>query len=183
MTSLVTPAERWYDSWVETLLDFGTEFPHGSGNGPEPVGLDPASFASHVAERLRYADPAATLEPGRVPCTYFWVVDDAEDHPSEVVGFLALRHRLNDWLLEEGGHIGYSIRPARRRRGHAGRALGLALHEAAQRDLEQVLVTCEKDNEASRRVIESWGGVLEDMRHGRRRYWLRTADGSGPAPD
>ena len=44
--------------------------------------------------------------------------------------------------------------------------------------LEQVLITCNVANEASRRTIEHAGGVLEDIRDteiGRvRRYWVLT---------
>jgi predicted acetyltransferase len=35
-----------------------------------------------------------------------------------------------------------------------------------------VLVTCDDDNVASARVIERNGGVLEDVRNGKRRYWV-----------
>lgn len=91
------------------------------------------------------------------------------------VGFLAIRHRLNDFLLELGGHIGYSVRPSRRREGHAGAALALAVREARDHlDLRHVLVTCDEDNVASLRTIESTGGILEDTRQGKRRYWITT---------
>jgi predicted acetyltransferase len=35
-----------------------------------------------------------------------------------------------------------------------------------------VLVTCEETNVASARTIESQGGLLEDVRDGKRRYWI-----------
>ena len=35
----------------------------------------------------------------------------------QALGFLNLRPRLNDYLLEKGGHIGYSIRPSERGKG------------------------------------------------------------------
>ena len=41
-----------------------------------------------------------------VHCTYFWITEDGE-----FVGYLALRHSLTPWLLDEGGHIGFSVRP------------------------------------------------------------------------
>ena len=94
----------------------------------------------------------------------------------EVVGFLALRHSLNAWLLEEGGHIGYSVRPSRRGQGHASRALALAVRRSAELGLDRVLVTCDEDNVASARTIERNGGVYEDTRNGKRRYWI---DASG----
>ena len=37
----------------------------------------------------------------------------------QAVGFLNLRLRLSAYLLEEGGHIGYSIRPSERGKGYA----------------------------------------------------------------
>jgi predicted acetyltransferase len=89
-----------------------------------------------------------------------------------VIGFLQLRHTLNDYLMEEGGHIGYSIRPTYRRRGHATHGLGLALDRARELGLDRVLVTCDGDNLISAKTIESQGGVLEDIRTDKRRYWI-----------
>ena len=103
--------------------------------------------------------------------------DTSEDGvPEQVIGFLAIRHTLNDFLLEIGGHIGFSVRPARRGEGHASRALALALDRAAELGVEQALVTCDLDNEPSRRTIVRNGGVFEDERKGKKRYWIDTAD-------
>jgi predicted acetyltransferase len=172
MTELVVPDLRWYDDWVATLTDFGEEYPHGSGCPQEGQALDRSAFEEFVADRLRYADPTAELPHGWVSCDFLWIVD-----AGEMIGFLALRHRLTDFLLDQGGHIGYSVRPARRREGHASRALALAVARAAELGLDRVLVTCDEDNLGSRRTIESGGGELEDVRTGKRRYWISTADG------
>jgi predicted acetyltransferase len=37
-----------------------------------------------------------------------------------------------------------------------------------------VLVTCDTDNEPSRKVIESCGGEFEDERNGKLRFWVAT---------
>ena len=42
-------------------------------------------------------------------------------------------------------------------------------------DPEQPLVTCDEDNTASRLVIEHNGGILEDVRQGKLRYWVPTS--------
>ena len=41
--------------------------------------------------------------------------------------------------------------------------------------LDQVLITCDVDNVASRRVIESCGGAFEDRRGIKLRYWVPTS--------
>ena len=58
------------------------------------------------------------------------------------------------------GHIGYSVVPWKRRRGHATRALGLILPLARAEGLPYVELTTDADNRASRKVIEANGGVL-----------------------
>lgn len=90
----------------------------------------------------------------------------------KAVGFLNLRLRLNDFLLEEGGHIGYSIRPSQRRKGLAKLQLELGLAEARKQGLERVMITCDEDNEASRRTILSAGGVYENTIDRSQRYWI-----------
>ena len=90
----------------------------------------------------------------------------------QAVGFLNLRLRLNDFLLEEGGHIGYSIRPSERGKGYAKEALRQGLQVAKEKNIKQALVTCSTGNPASRAVIVSNGGVFEDVRNGVERYWI-----------
>ncbi|EFW00157.1 acetyltransferase, GNAT family protein [Streptococcus australis] len=90
----------------------------------------------------------------------------------QAVGFLNLRLRLNDHLLQEGGHIGYSIRPSARGKGLAKEQLRQGLQVAKSKNIKRVLVTCDRDNAASRGVIIANGGVLEDIRGGKERYWI-----------
>jgi predicted acetyltransferase len=55
-----------------------------------------------------------------------------------ILGFLAVRHRLNGFPLAQGEHIGYSVRPSARRRGVAGSALAVGLEEAAGLGIDPV---------------------------------------------
>ncbi|NPC96904.1 GNAT family N-acetyltransferase [Nocardioides sp. zg-DK7169] len=177
MTRLVRPDVALRASWAATVAEFEGGHIDGSGLGDlEDLDTTEEGCARAVAHLLAQADPATRLPEDRVPCSFFWIVDDRPDGEPEVVGHLAVRHELNAWLHELGGHIGYSVRPTRRREGHAGRALALALEEARGLGLDRVLVTCDEDNEASRRTIERNGGVLEDVREGKRRYWIDLGD-------
>jgi predicted acetyltransferase len=169
MTALATPDVRWHESWAASMREFGEAYPHGSGLGDDAPAYDEAGCAVFAAWLRAAAD--TPIREDWVRCTFFWITDG-----EEVIGSLALRHDLNSWLLEEGGHIGYSVRPSRRQEGHATRALGLALVQAAELGLERALVTCDEDNAGSRRTIERNGGIYEDTRKGKQRFWIDLTD-------
>ena len=104
-----------------------------------------------------------------------WVPDIqlvAFSRDGQAVGFLNLRLRLSDYLLEVGGHIGYSIRPYARGKGLAKEQLRQGLQVARSKNIKRVLVTCDCDNAASRAVILANAGALEDVRGGKERYWI-----------
>jgi predicted acetyltransferase len=180
-TRLVRPDVRLRATWAEAVAEWddGTGM-HGSGLwGFDTIDVT-EDGCRHIVDVLLAEEHIVGPGPGgdgKVPSTYFWIVDDAADGSGgdEFVGYLALRHYLNAWLLEEGGHIGYSVRPSRRRQGHAGRALALGVRRAGELGIERVLVTCDDDNAGSRRTIERCGGVLEDVRGDKRRYWITTS--------
>lgn len=130
---------------------------------------DRATFEQFCAYTTALSEPDTPRPAGWVTGTYLWMVER-----DTVVGRISLRHTLTPWLLEVGGHIGYAVRPSARRRGHATTALSLMLSVAAGRGIDPVLVTCDDDNVASRRVIEASGGILEDVRNDKMRFWLRT---------
>ena len=119
-------------------------------------------------ETIQLAEAGLGLPEGFVP--YIQLISCAAD--GQTLGFLNLRLRLNDYLLQEGGHIGYSIRPSARGQGFAKEQLRKGLQVAKSKNIKRVLVTCDSDNAASRGVILANGGVLEDIRGGKERYWI-----------
>ena len=94
----------------------------------------------------------------------------------QALGFLNLRLRLNNFLLEKGGHIGYSIRPSERGKGYAKVTLRQGLQVAKEKNIKKALVTCSVNNPASRAVILANGGLIEDVRDGVERYWIEVAN-------
>jgi predicted acetyltransferase len=113
------------------------------------------------------------LPAGLVPSTFLVAEVDGE-----IVGRVSIRHRLNDVLAREGGHIGYCVLPPHRRRRYATTILGQALVIARAHGIGRILVTCDDSNAGSAAVIEACGGTLAEVAAipGRdvpvRRYWI-----------
>ena len=130
--------------------------------------LTPEAWLTHC----RNLQEESTCPPGWTPATQYVALDG----DCRIIGMIDLRHRLNDFLAEYGGHIGYSVRPGERRRGVAARMLAEVLEIARERGMQRLLVTCDEGNEASRRTIERSGGVFErTTRHESMtilRYWI-----------
>ncbi|GAA1915377.1 hypothetical protein GCM10009737_15980 [Nocardioides lentus] len=169
MIDLVPPTPALYDAWAACVVDFGAVHMDGSGHHG-PMDTARPAFDAYLAERLREADHAWEPPADRVHASYRWMVEG-----DEVVGFVGIRHRLTPFLLEQGGHVGYAVRPSRRREGHATAALARTLPLCVRLGIARVLVTCAEDNVGSRRTIERNGGVLEDVRAGTLRFWIDAA--------
>ncbi|MFM9429808.1 GNAT family N-acetyltransferase [Arthrobacter sp. MP_2.3] len=177
MARLIAPDARYHSSWLEGSAEFDGAHRDGGGGEDRPLEelRDLRSFRRFVATLVDDALPESHRNPGYVPCTYLWIMDG-----DTFLGSLAIRHELNDFLLNEGGHIGYSVRPSARRRGHASKALADALPLAKEFGISRVLITCDEDNLGSRATIEKNGGVYEDSRNGKRRYWADTEQSGAP---
>lgn len=90
-----------------------------------------------------------------VPYTFFL----AQREDGLLVGTIRVRHELTERLWQDGGNIGYEVRPSLRNRGYATRMLALALKQARSIGLDWVLLTVAPANAASIRVIEKNGGA------------------------
>lgn len=177
MPKLILPTAAVRVSFVAAMREFEAEGRAGDGTS---VGRDitefgdrwhePGDFAAYV-EAVRRDEHEETLRrPGHVPCTTLWYVEG-----ETYLGRFAIRHRLNDFLREQGGHIGYDVRASARRRGHATAMVREGLAYARRLGVDPALITCDHGNTASRRVIETSGGVFEDRRGEKLRYWVPTA--------
>ncbi len=120
-------------------------------------------------------DRTRTTIGDEVPAETFFLI---RENDNKLLGIINIRLALNDRLLQSGGHIGYGIRPTERKKGYASYQLYCALEFCKEMGLENVLITCNKDNIGSAKTIQNSCGVLEneiiDPTNGKilQRYWV-----------
>ena len=152
----------------ETILEMMTEFEREkSAHDGGFWNPDNFVYEEWLEENLQ-AEAGLNIPENWVPAIQLVSFDEA----GHTLGFLNLRLRLNDYLLEKGGHIGYSIRPSERGKGYAKESLRQGLQVAKEKNIKRALVTCSTENPASRAVILANGGQFEDVRNGTERYWI-----------
>ena len=158
------------DVTFEQILDYKEEFVlnneiiHGAANMTDLSIPEWVQFTENTKNK-------ESVTPGFVTAHTFFALDN-----NKIVGIINGRHELNDYLLNFGGHIGYSVRKSERRKGYGKKMLNYISEFLFSLGLDKILITCDKKNIASKRTIESCGGILENevIEESRitLRYWI-----------
>jgi predicted acetyltransferase len=132
------------------------------------------NFAAYL-DLLEDRRHGQNLRPGSVPSIF--EIGLLEDR---IVARLSVRLTLNEFLLQQGGHLGYGVLPGFRGRGIGAACLRRGLAITSSQGIARTLVTCDEDNPISRHLIECAGGRYESSYTGPdvtvpvRRYWFAT---------
>lgn len=168
---LVTPSVKYQESYLQALEEAKDKTETTVLPQPAPQ----QSFEEFVKNAIEESQ-GLHLPSGWVPATTFWLIDN-----NEFIGWVNIRHILTDYLLRIGGHIGYWIRPSKRKMGYGKKILELALPKAKELGVTKALLTCDDTNIGSQRIIEANGGILENIIDNgvgnpkKRRYWIQLA--------
>lgn len=151
---LIKPTIYYKDSYLSAIREFQKEERHTDLHITE---LE-KNFSDYTT-RLNNHAKGIDLPEGYVPESVFWLIDHYE-----YIGNVSIRHMLTDNLMKVGGHIGYEIRPSKRKQGYGKTILALVLPEVKKLGIKKALVTCDETNIGSQKIIEANGGILEDIR-------------------
>lgn len=169
MIRLIEPCKAYLASYTEAFDEY-EGFSRRAGN---PLTNPHTTDLLAKYERYRHD---RDLPANRVGASYYWLVNE---EGQRFLGEICIRHRLNDVLLQYGGHIGYAVRLGEWNKGYGTLMLSLSLPCAKEISIARCLITCDDDTPGSARVMEKNGFVLGDKVNnvidGRaiitRRYW------------
>jgi predicted acetyltransferase len=149
---LIEPSPAFIGSYKSALKEFDE---HGISGFWEFFGPldDPEAYIQSISQYRHVAG----LPIGMVPASVYWLVDNGE-----FIGHVSVRHCLNTALERRGGHIGYAVRPSKQGHGYGSEILKRVLPFVQALGIQRALLTCDKDNVASRTIIEKNGGVPAD---------------------
>ena len=166
---LVEPDLSYADEIIKYKEESLAESPVINGS----AGLDRFSSIEIWFEELKKRSCENTVPKGLVPSSTYLAVREKDNY---IVGMIDIRHYLNEYLTQVGGHIGYGVRKTERNKGYAKQMLKLALEKCKELKIKKVLITCDEDNIASEKVILSANAKLEDIRNvdgeNKKRFWI-----------
>ena len=153
----VLPCKEYEEKAIEFINEFYEYSSEINETGALDIFLKDNTYSEWLVKVTKDLD-VANIPEGRVPTyTYFYVREDDD----KIVGMINIRLALTDFLRKEGGHIGYSIRPTERGRGYGTSMLRKALDFCKTIGLCDVIISCDKGNPASARIIKNCGGVMD----------------------
>ena len=155
---LVFPHLCYKDKAIAFINEFYECNSDINGSGGLDRYLKNSTYEEWIKKVIADIDIANIQQPKVPALTYFYV----REEDSKIIGMINLRLCLNDFLREEGGHIGYCIRPTERQKHYATDMLNKALKVYDTLGIKEIILTCDKINAASANVIKNCNGELDD---------------------
>jgi predicted acetyltransferase len=158
--------------YKQQVLDYKNEFIE---NGDDLAGTSYLQRYDVYEEWLKFVldNEKESTKHTEVTASVFLAIREEDN---KLVGMINIRHALNEYLYNYGGHIGYSVRKIERRKGYAKEMLKIALQECRKLQMKKVLITCDTGNIASAKTIKYCGGILENEVSNddtlTQRYWV-----------
>jgi len=153
----VFPNGDYKDKAIEFINEFHKNNSDINGSGALDRYLKESSYEKWIEKVIADID-IANIEGGRLPAfSYFYI----RETDNKIIGMINIRLALNDFLRNEGGHIGYCIRPTERKKHYATNMLNEARAFCKNIGLINIIISCDKSNIASANVIKNCGGILD----------------------
>lgn len=153
MTTLVSPSVLYKESYLKGLKELIHESPN-----PDAIKWQIDNFDEYISN-FNILDNVENITNGIVPYSEYWLIENGE-----YIGTIVIRHKPSGRLESIKSHIYFHIIPSKREKGYGLKILELGLVKARKLGLKDIIITCNYDNVASRKIIEQNGGIfIEDI--------------------
>lgn len=154
---LIKPELEHKDKYKEFLDEFVSYNSEINGTGFMDRILDGVSYEEALKEVRDREDYDYSIKVDRAQGKTYILVDE----DNEILGSINIRYNLRQELIDRGiTHIGYSIRPTKRRQGLAKLMLYHGLKVLDMLNESVCKLDCYSSNEGSWRTMEALGGKL-----------------------
>ena len=116
--------------------------------------MDFAQFKEWLIEAELHSQ-GKKLPSGWVQQSIYWLMNDKVP-----VGIGKIRHALTEKSRIQGGNIGYAIDPIYRNLGYGNILLAKLIERAKMLHIKEFLLTVDKGNIPSKKIVEKNGGIL-----------------------
>ena len=151
---LAYPSEEMFLAFQRMIADFEK---HREARFEKERQWQVADFERYVKMVADHRE-GINLPVGRMPQALYWLLNKE----GEILGIGSIRLKMNEFLLREGGQIGYTVVPSYRNQGVGSYLLAALLKKAKDFNIRRLLVTCNEGNIGSKKIIEKNGGVFEN---------------------
>ncbi len=124
-------------------------------------------YKEWLKKSAKNAEQVGVVDGWKVPETIFWLFEN-----NKPVGFGKIRHFLTDALLENGGNVGYTLRPSARNRGLGKQLLSRLIDESKKIGVAKLLLTIRNHNIPSIHVALANGGKIEKISAEKHYIWI-----------
>ena len=124
-------------------------------------------YKEWLKKAVKNSEQVGVVDGWKVPETIFWFFEN-----NKPVGFGKVRHFLTDALLENGGNVGYTIRPSARHRGLGKQLLSFLIVGSKEIGVDKILLTIRNHNIQSIHVALANGGKIEKVTANKHYIWI-----------
>ncbi|MBN1325270.1 MAG: GNAT family N-acetyltransferase [Alphaproteobacteria bacterium] len=144
---LVIPNKKYKESFLSAIKGY-KKLKNKSTQDKEYAemfGMSDKEFDNYI-QTIKDEANGINLKPGYSSSITYWLIDN-----EEYIGTIRLRPNITKKQAENFGHVGYDVRPNKRKMGYGTNMLELLFKKAEKLGLKQICISCYTDNIPSKK--------------------------------
>jgi predicted acetyltransferase len=159
--NLSKPSIKLLPSYIEAIKEGEyINMQLGFGDTPsEEINKNPKDYIKNITSKSPFTLTKNDKNYEVTEHEILWITEDS----SRFIGTAAFRYKGDKELINTyAGNLGMAIRPTLKGQGYGSKALPLIIDRFKQKNFKSIIWTCNENNTASQKLIEKFGGQIED---------------------